>query len=138
MVASLDAIARPMERHFDTRGCMFDFNATLQDARLKVLSGHICDSCTKRVTQLTSKQVVTDVQTLLKRSWLGTASTPSDVALTVKKLGYDLFYTSGVKPTLKERCLAILEQEGLKNLLNVTFQILLTAILVVIGLKSIK
>ena len=137
-LASLDAIARPMERHFDTRGCVFDFNATLQHARLKVLSGDICSSCADKVEELTSKQVIADAQTLLKRSWLGTASAPSDVALTVKKLGYDLFHTSGVKPTLKERLLATLEQEGLKNLLNVTFQILLTALLILIGLKSIK
>jgi hypothetical protein len=137
-LASLDAIARPMTRHFDTRGCAFDFNAELQHARLKVLSGHICSSCARSIERLTSKQVLADAQMLLRRSWLGTASDPSDVALAVKKLGYDLFHTSGVKPTLKERVLVILEQEGLKNLLNITFQIMLAVILVLIGLKSIK
>jgi hypothetical protein len=135
-LASLDAVVRPMERHLDTRGCAYDFNAKLRDTRLKVLSGHICDDCRSEIERKTSKETVEDAKILLKRSWLGTPAAPSDVAVTVKKLGYDLFHTAGAKPSFKERWLVLLEQEGLKNFLNITFQILLAIALLVIGLKK--
>jgi hypothetical protein len=134
-IASLDAIVRPMDSHFDTRGCVSDFNARLGDARQKVLTGHICHSCQKKI-EATSREVFTDADILLKRTWLGSSTAPSDIALTVKKLGYDLFHTAGAKPSWRERWLALLEQEGLKNLLSITGQILLLLILLFLGLKK--
>jgi small basic protein len=136
VIAALDAVVHDVDRHYETRGCVFDFNASLDDARWSVLSGQLCNSCTTHVENSTSKLVLDDARILLNRTWLGTPSNPSEVALTVKKLGYDLFHTAGIKPTFKERCVAILEQEGLKNLLSLTFQILLAIALVVVGLKK--
>lgn len=133
--AALDAIT-DIGRHFETRGCIFDFNGSLSDARLSVLSGHVCDSCASEIKTQASKQVFDDALVLLNRSWLGGSSAPSDVAITVKKLGYDLFRTAGIKPTLAEQWRATLEQEGLKNVLSLTFQILLAAALLVLGLKG--
>jgi hypothetical protein len=135
VIVAIDAVIPDMHRHFDTRGCMFDFNASLSDVRLSVLSGHLCSVCATQIEIKASKQVLDDSRILLKRDWLGKTSDPSDISVTVKKLGYDLFHTAGARPTFRERCLAILEQEGLKNLLGITFQILLTIALVIIGLK---
>lgn len=135
VLAAID-VRTNIGRHFETRGCIFDFNASLADARLSVLSGHICESCAHSITTETSSRVLNDTRLLLARPWLGDSSNPSDVAVTVKKLGYDLFRTSGIKPTWKEWVVTTLEQEGLKNLLNITFQILLVAALVLLGFKQ--
>jgi hypothetical protein len=134
-IASLNAIVRTMDKHFDTRGCVSDFNASLGDARQKVLTGHICHSCRRKIEAI-SRGIFTDADILLKRTWLGSPTAPSDIALTVKKLGYDLFHTAGAKPSWRERWFALLEQEGLKNLLNITGQILLLLILLILGLKK--
>jgi hypothetical protein len=135
-VAAVDAIA-DIRRHFETRGCICDFNCSLSDARLKVLTGYICETCASSIQGGASGHALADAELLMKRDWLGSSSAPADVALTVKKLGYDLFRTSGIKPTLRERCLAILEQEGLKNLLSISFQILLGIAVLVFGLSNV-
>ena len=136
VTSALDAVGAGIDRHFNTRGCIFDFNASLSDKRLSVLSGHICADCKMKIEKMAGSQVVADALVLLQRSWLGSAQQPSEVAFTVKKLGYDLFHTTGVRPTLKERLLTTFEQEGLKNALNITFQLLLAIALVIIGLKK--
>src|SRR5262249_55077302 len=127
-VVALDAAIPNLERHFDTRGCVLSFNAALADARFSVLAGRICSSCAEKIGAQGSKQMLEDARLLVDRPWLGGPMAPSDVAVTVTKLGYDLFRTTGIKPTkptFKERFLATLEQEGLKNTLNITFQMLL-------------
>jgi len=135
VVAALDAKV-DLARHYETRGCITDFNAGLADARFSVLSGYICHNCAQAIKEQASKKLLDDVHVLLDRRWLGDSSAPSEVALTIKKMGYDLFRTSGIKPNWKETIRATLEQEGLKNFLSVTFQILLAIALLVLGLKS--
>jgi hypothetical protein len=95
VTAALDALSPGNLRHFDTRGCAFDFNASLSHTRFKVLTGQLCNAFAARLEQDKSKQAVDDANMLFKRVWLGTPTAPSDVALTVKKLGYDLFHTAG-------------------------------------------
>ena len=136
VTAALDALGAGIGRHYLTRACNFDFNASLRDKRLSVLAGNICPDCVAKIEAKAGIEFVSDALILLKMNWLGDSNTPSAVASTVKKLGFDLFHTTGAKPSLRERLLATFEQEGLKNLLSVTFQILLAIAVVVIGLKK--
>src|SRR5262249_12253269 len=118
VTSALDALGADIERHYLTRGCLFDFNASLGDKRLSVLSGNICPDCAAQIEGKAGKEFVSDALILLKRDWLGDSNTPSAVASTVKKLGFDLFHTTGAKPNFRERFLAAFEQEGLKNVLS--------------------
>ena len=136
VTSALDALALGIERHYYTRGCIFDFSASLADKRLSVLSGCICPTCSAVIEGGAGKQFVDDAQLLLKRDWLGDSTKPSAVADAVKKMGFDLFHTTGAKPTFKERLKTNFEQEGVKNLLSFTFQLLLAAAIVVMGLKK--
>jgi hypothetical protein len=52
--------AEPADRHYVTRGCIFGFNADLNQARLSVLSGHLCGLCAAQIEKATPKQVVDD------------------------------------------------------------------------------
>jgi hypothetical protein len=135
VTAALDALSPNNERHFDTRGCAFDFNASLANTRFKVLTGRLCSTCAPRLEQETSKQSVDDANVLLKRAWLGSPTAPSDVALTVKKLGYDLFHTSGPTPTLWEKLKGIMAEESAKAIAKAVVGGLVAGIVILIGLK---
>jgi len=122
--------------HISIKGCCFDFAAELEDARLSVLSGFICSDCLTAISKAHSKQLAMDAQTLLQKSWLGTVSDPSDVAVMAKKLGHDLFHTKGVSPTLWERTRATFEEEAVKTILKILALIIGAALLVSLGLKD--
>lgn len=122
-------------RHVTTKGCLFDFNANLCDARYSVLSGFICADCDDVISKSCSAQVASDVKSLLKKSWLGTVEKPSDAAITAKKLGHDLFHTKGVTPTWWEQTKMTIEQEAVKSMLKIISLIIGAALLAYFGLK---
>lgn len=123
-------------RHHSTKGCTFDFTASLSDARYKALTGYICSTCEKTIVESCSERFFNDVKKLHTKDWLGTPDSPSVASLTVKKLGYDLFYTKGVKPSFSERIRQTLEEELVKNILKIMGTIIVAVILVWLGLKS--
>lgn len=128
--------ARFPPRHHATKGCVFDFSASIRDVRWSVLSGFLCTSCCNTIKQVRSQQLVEDVRLLLNKEWLGDAKNPTNVANTAKKLGYDLFRTSGIKQTLWERVSATVEAEAVKNILMIIGTIVLFALLFWLGLKN--
>jgi hypothetical protein len=138
VTAALDALSPGNERHFDTRGCAFDFNASLSDTRFKVLTGQLCSACAARLEQEVSKQAVDDAIVLLRRAWLGTPSAPSDVALTVKKLGYDLFHTAGPTPTTWEKLKGIMAEEGAKKIVGAIVAGAVAGLVLLFGLLASK
>lgn len=123
-------------RHFTTNGCLFDFAASIGDARFGVLSGHICQACRETILSSTSSSVLEDSLRLAKKDWLGDYKGPSGVANTAKKLGYDLFHTSGIQQTLWEKVRARLEEEVVKTLLKIIGTLAIAALLVWLGIKS--
>lgn len=122
--------------HITTKGCSFDFTAELTDARFSVLSGFLCSDCLGAISAAHSEQLATDAKTLLQKSWLGTVAEPSDIAVTAKKLGYDLFHTKGVTSTLWERTRATLEEEAVKTILTIIALVVGTGLLIYLGFKS--
>lgn len=135
VIAALDALSPNNNRHFDTRGCAFDFNASLSNTRFKVLTGQFCSACAARIESEISKQAVDDALRLLRRAWLGTPAAPSDVALTVKKLGYDLFHTAGPTPTPWEKLKGVMAEEGAKNIAKAIVTGVAAGIVILLGLQ---
>lgn len=123
-------------RHHATKGCIFDFTADLNDVRLGVLTGFLCESCCNTIKQSRSKKLAEDAKLLLRKKWLGDSTNPTYVATTAKKLGYDLFHTKGVKQTTWERLSAIIQEEAIRTLLTIVGLIILSAILIWLGLKD--
>lgn len=132
-MAALEAVAPPIDRHYETRGCLFDFNANLAYARLSVLSGQLCGSCANFIASRTSAEILSDAQKLLSREWLGNSHKPSDRALVVKQLGYDLFHTTGFKPTIRQRLASRLEEEGINHAINAAHKVIVWVVLGVIA-----
>ena len=80
------------------------------------------------------KQLAKDAQTLLQKRWLGTVAEPSDAAVMAKKLGYDLFHTTGITPTWWERTRATLEKEVVRTILTILGVVAGAAFVVYLGL----
>lgn len=122
--------------HHATMGCAFDFTASLEDARWSVLNGFLCASCREAIGKNGQDKLLDDSLLLLKRDWLGVPEAPSIIATTTKKLGYDLFHTRGVKPTLWERLATTIEEEAVKNIFKIIVAVVIAGLLLWLGLKK--
>jgi hypothetical protein len=122
--------------HYPTRGCLLDFNADLDDVRFKVLNAHICSTCANTLTHASSDDTVLQLRRVLAKTWVGNPSVRGTPAAIIAKLGYDLFLTSGMKPSRWEKAKVKLEEEWVKHVLDFAGKLLLAAALVWFGWKS--
>jgi len=124
--------------HFGTKGCLFDFNADLSNARFMTLQGFICSECRKKLKDARYPKLVDELGNILAKRWLGQVSDPTSPAGIAAKLGYDLFATKGLTPRWSEKFFAGLKEDGVKELIRIVGEVLIAAILVVLGLKEIS
>jgi hypothetical protein len=80
----------------------FDFTASLSEAKFKALQGFVCQFC----------------HDALSKGWFGSPDVLNSPASTLKSLRYDLFVTKGVQSTPWERTLILLQEEGVKELIE--------------------
>ena len=123
--------------HFGTKGCLFDFTQSLEDARLRALQGFICSDCKASLTKDGHSELAEHLLAVLDTSkWLGKTEDPTTPAGIVANLGYDLFKTKGVKPSFWEKTQGILREEGVKELIRLVGGVILAALVVWLGLKK--
>jgi hypothetical protein len=133
--ASFAAPSLSKSVHLGTKGCLFDFTADLGEARYKALQAFVCSVCRDRLQGDNAAQIADEVVKALSMDWLGKLDDPHSAAGIVKKLGYDLFLTQGIKPTWTERIRGILLDEGAKEFVKFIFAVILMGLLVWLGLK---
>lgn len=121
--------------HLGTKGCICDFTANLDEARIKVLSAFVCAHCSRALRDEGLGVLISEAQTVLSREWLGTVDDPSCPAAIIAKLGYNLFATKGFSATPWERTLARLSEEGVKQIGIIIGGVILAAFLVWLGFK---
>lgn len=122
--------------HLGTKGCLFDFNPQLENVRFGVLEGYICNHCRQKIAGSEFPRLAAELSEILDKKWLGQSSDPSSPAGVVANFGYDLFLTKGIKPTLWERTMSTLQQEGVKQLLKLVGTLIVAVILFYLGIKS--
>lgn len=123
--------------HLGTKGCLFDFTASLEDARLKALQKFICSDCQASLTTDGHAQLAEHLLSVLDTSrWLGNTEDPTTPATIVSSFGYDLFKTKGVKPSFWEKAQATLREEKVKELIKLIGGITLAVLLLWLGLKK--
>jgi hypothetical protein len=123
-------------QHFGTKGCLFDFNANIEDTRFKVLHAFICHDCRKHLAEtpgLADKMV--EIQ---DSRWFGKSDDPSSPAGIAYNLGYDLFRNKGLKPTGWDKIKKLLSEEGPKEAVKWVFAVILTATLILLNLNLKK
>jgi hypothetical protein len=124
--------------HYETKGCLFDLTPDLNDARYWVLTGFICKSCKEKIASLDSENLLKDTTSLLGREWLGTTNQPSEIANTVKKLGYNIFRTKGIKRSPREVLSSIMEDQFVKFVFGLVLTLLSAYLLFKLGLCKCK
>lgn len=110
--------------HLGTKGCVCDFTAYLSEARFKVLNGFICQYCRTQLETQGLPGLAEELTPLLTRDWLGTSDQPKAPADIMAKLGYNLFFTKGLKPTFWENVQDFFRQDFFKGFLNMLIAIL--------------
>lgn len=94
---------RSTATHFETRGCLFDFNARIADARNMALIGVLCPECRASVVSEAGQGVLDEFGKLTNRAWLGSLSDPGSVAAILKKaFGYNIYITRALSPGWRE------------------------------------
>ena len=122
--------------HLGTKGCLFDFTAELSDARYKALQGFVCSVCRGRLIDNGSTHIADEVVRVLNMNWLGKLDDPHCPAGIVAKLGYNLFLTQGIRPTLWETIRGSLRDEGTKELVKLIGGVILATLIFWLGLKA--
>jgi hypothetical protein len=122
--------------HLGTKGCLFDFNPQLDNVRYATLQAFVCNNCRNALTSSGYGSLVDELVKVLDKTWLGQSTNPSSPAGIVFNLGYDLFFTKGLKATIWEKTITTLRDEGVKAFLSLLGGLILTGFLVYLGLKK--
>ena len=97
------AIDDRLGSHYPTRGCVWDFDANIEDARLSPLIGYLCASCEQLLTARVTATNYEKYVSLLEDKWLGTTDAAGSVASNLKRIfGYDLARTRGLSASFLE------------------------------------
>jgi hypothetical protein len=110
-------------RHLGTKGCLFDFTIPLREVKFKIFEGYVCQQCREALLADGRPDLAPDLEKALSREWLGRTTTPGTPAHILKKLGYDLFVTKGLKPSFWEGALSSLQKDGVKEFIKLIFAI---------------
>lgn len=121
--------------HMGTKGCLMDFTPTLNEVRLKVFNGFICSYCQEALTKDGLTTLVPELILVLRKQWLGNIKEPNSPAGITSKLGYNLFTTKGLEPTIYENLLAKIQEEGVKQLLNIIGVVIIAILLLLFRLN---
>ena len=122
--------------HFGTKGCFWDFTPEIGNVRFKILNGFICQECQSRLKALGLGDFIDELKSILRKDWMGSPDDYSSPAGISTKLGYNLFISKGLKPTLYENFKSAVSQEWPKQLAKVVGGIILAALLLWLGIKG--
>jgi len=125
-----------LSTHMGTRGCLFDFCASLSDARQNVLSGSICKLCQAVMSDHGHGDLVNPLLKMLSRDWIGNSQDPASPAGITSKLGHDLFLTKGLKPNPIESMKMTFAQESAKIIPATVAVLIAAALAFYLGLKA--
>ena len=123
--------------HLGTKGCLFDFTPLLSEARFRILQGFICSDCRRALDSDGLGQLADRLLPVLDTArWLGKPEEPTAPAGVVAKLGYDLFFTRGIKPSWREKIKTALRDEGVKEVIRIIGYVAAAALVFWFGLKK--
>jgi len=122
--------------HLGSKGCICDFNWSLEDVRLKVISGFLCHYCRHELDSAGFPHLADEVARVLDKKWIGDLSRSTSVAHIVAKLGVNLFMTKGLVPSWGERLKNLAREDGARELVKLLFVIIAAALIYYLGLKG--
>jgi hypothetical protein len=105
MCGTIYALCKELTHHEDcTVGCQFEYTRIKEQDRVDIALGYICAEHEHQIRRWLGDKVFTDLQVLVKFSWLGSPEEQGTVAYKIQDLfSYDLRKDSGYKKTFVER-----------------------------------
>jgi len=101
--------------HYPTRGCAWDFNASLVGIGAGILIGYMCSACEEGLRLQIDQSAIADVKKWLSQDWVGRVDDTGSVASNIKRVfGYDLARTKGLTRGFWDRMSEILTSESAK------------------------
>jgi hypothetical protein len=122
--------------HLGARGCLMDFNPSLDQVRIKVLAGLVCQDCRSAMKRDGQEGLAEVVEKMVSRAWIGKSEDGASPAGIISRLGYDLFVTKGLHAKPWETIKRSLQEESVKELIKLAFAVAAAAILLRLGLKQ--
>lgn len=108
--------------HFPSKGCLFDFNQSLENCRNSILTGYVCSDCKNLGLD---DQLLSELDSILGGKWLGTSEDPLSAYSELRRLGHNPFQSSRVKQTWREKIVEVARtkfvEEIVKYLVLATF-----------------
>lgn len=85
--------------HYSTRGCLWDFDANVMDAKITTSVKFICSQCRADLQICMTPEKIKALECLIDHTWIGETENPGSVASTLKRVfDYDLARTRGLSP----------------------------------------
>lgn len=120
--------------HFQSRGCLFDFNMTLENCRNSVLTGYICSDCREVVTHSNNLK---ELQEILGGKWLGAPDDPLSAYSELRRLGHSPFQSSRVRQTWWEWLTQIAGTKFVEEVVKYCVMAILLYVALSIGLQPL-
>jgi hypothetical protein len=122
--------------HHATRGCIFDYNADLEDIKNKILLGYICEDCERELKKLLRDESVEQIKSFTDLKWVGKVDETGSIANLLKNsFGYNLCRTRGAKPSWSERAAETFQSTLVSESVKLAITLLLVTLLVWLGLQ---
>jgi hypothetical protein len=123
--------------HYFTKGCLFDYNEYIQDGRLMVLVGDVCESCRRMALEAGRQAELDALLTMIDHTWIGDTTKNDTVASVLKKVfDYDLYVSRGLSANRLETFWDNVTSSSTQEFVRLLAAVLLAYLLLKFGLKA--
>jgi hypothetical protein len=125
------AFSSPVGSHYSTKGCIWDFDANVEDVRAGILTGFICEQCRNDLSKSLNGAQLDDINRLIKHEWIGRVDEPGSVASNLRSIyGYDLSRMQGLNSSLFSDLIQAGAKEVIQNIAKIAVYVSWTAFLI--------
>lgn len=116
--------------HYSTKGCVWDFDASIRDVHAGILTGFICEQCRNDLAAVLDEQAFKNIATLIDYQWIGRIEDAGSVASNLKRVyGFDLARTRGLSGGVLSDLIAAGAKEVVGNVAKIGVYVLWVAFL---------
>jgi hypothetical protein len=98
------AFAQTVGSHYSTRGCIWDFDANVYDAKITTAVSFICAQCDAALSQALPTEKSDALRKLVDHKWIGRIEDTGSIGSNLRRIfQYDLARTTGLSPGFFDR-----------------------------------
>lgn len=94
--------------HYSTRGCIWDFDANVSDAKITAAMSFICARCEAALSQALPPEKLEALKKIIDHKWIGRMEDTGSIASNLRRIfRYDLSRTRGLSQSFLDRVIDI-------------------------------